>query len=90
MHKMPPPREKIYCGLKPILPDGYARFGLAFECLKKGYGACLYTGKLGSKRTLFSGINRWLIVILVLLLLFAVLGWVGIVVLTIRNKKTPK
>lgn len=80
--------EKIYCGLKPILPEGYARFGLAFECLKKGYGACLYADKLGSKRNLFRGINRWLLVILVLLLLFAVLGWVGFLVLSLRNKKS--
>jgi hypothetical protein len=35
-------REKIFCGNK-TLPDGYDRSGTRFECLKRGYGVCLYS-----------------------------------------------
>ena len=34
---------KIYCGTDVMLPNGYTRFGNLSECLRKGYGACLYT-----------------------------------------------
>ena len=40
-------RQKVYCGTKQALPDGYARFANRYECLKKGYGACLYAGRRG-------------------------------------------
>ena len=38
-----PNRPKIYCGNDAMLPDGYARYGTLAECLRKGYGACLYS-----------------------------------------------
>ena len=42
----PPPapsteHPKIYCGLNGAIPDG-ARRGTRIECLRKGYGVCLY------------------------------------------------
>lgn len=40
-------RQKVYCGTKEVLPEGYARFANRFQCLKKGYGACLYAGRRG-------------------------------------------
>ena len=40
-------RQKVYCGTKQVLPEGYARFANRYECLKKGYGACLYAGRRG-------------------------------------------
>jgi hypothetical protein len=43
---MPP---KKYCGNSNILPDGYDEFGDLFDCLRKGYGICKYSGKLGSR-----------------------------------------
>lgn len=43
-------RQKVYCGTKQILPEGYARFARRFQCLRKGYGACLYAGRLGRGR----------------------------------------
>ena len=75
-----PPRPRIYCGLKPDLPEGYHRFGLLFECLKKGYGACLYHGRLGQ------GLNRprfrffrlgWWIPILLLLVMSGIFFWIS-------------
>jgi hypothetical protein len=33
----------VYCGNKTELPQGYARFGQRHECLKRGFGRCLYT-----------------------------------------------
>jgi hypothetical protein len=38
-----PNRPKIYCGTDLILPDGYTRFGNNPECLRKGFGSCLYS-----------------------------------------------
>lgn len=43
-------RQKVYCGMKQELPPGYDRFALRYQCLKKGYGACLYAGRLGLGR----------------------------------------
>jgi hypothetical protein len=40
---------EIYCGTSNILPAGFNRLGNSLECLQKGFGACRYTGKLGSK-----------------------------------------
>lgn len=74
-----PPRPKIYCGMQPVLPDGYDRHGLNYECLRKGYGACLYHGKLGTgiggdQRLLFhSRSNRVLIMIIILLVFICTL-----------------
>jgi len=36
-----PNQPKIYCGLR-ALPEGYDRMGDKTECLRKGYGTCLY------------------------------------------------
>jgi hypothetical protein len=33
--------EKIYCGNKQQLPDGYGRYGERDECLKCGYGSAM-------------------------------------------------
>lgn len=44
-----PEKQKVYCGMKQILPDGYDRFAIPYQCLKKGYGACLYANKKGTK-----------------------------------------
>lgn len=41
-------RQKVYCGMKPVLPEGYDRFAIPYQCLKKGYGACLYANKRGT------------------------------------------
>ena len=84
-----PPRVKFYCGLKEILPPGYQRFGVPYECMKKGFGACLYAGRLGEKRSLFRGINRWLLVIIGILVVVALLGWIGILIMAKKknNKK---
>lgn len=35
-------RKRIYCGTEKELPSDYARKGSAYECLRKGYGVCLY------------------------------------------------
>lgn len=43
-------RQKVYCGTKQALPEGYARFANRYQCLKKGYGACLYAGRRGRGR----------------------------------------
>lgn len=70
-----PRREKIYCGTKPDLPPGYSRFGIPFECLRKGYGACLYAGKLGTgkdnnKNTIVHFFrSNWLIILILILLI---------------------
>jgi len=44
--KMP---VKKYCGNSETLPDGYDEFATIFECMKRGFGVCKYSGKLGSK-----------------------------------------
>jgi len=38
-----PDRPKIYCGNKDEIPPGYTRKGTRNECLKRGFGRCLYT-----------------------------------------------
>lgn len=40
-----PEKQKVYCGMKQQLPDGYDRFAIPYQCLKKGYGACLYANR---------------------------------------------
>ena len=40
---------KKYCGNDANLPEGYNEFGDLFECTRKGFGICKYTGKLGTK-----------------------------------------
>jgi hypothetical protein len=83
--------EKVYCGTQPGLPDGYSRFGNLFECLRKGYGVCLYSGKLGKGNNTASSTtckknNRfWLVVFIVLHLLCVVLLAVILYVLLRRH-----
>lgn len=36
--------------MKQQLPDGYNRFALRYQCLRKGYGACLYANRYGRGR----------------------------------------
>lgn len=59
------------------LPVGYDRHGLNYECLRKGYGACLYNGKLGMGRenrlTFHHRINRILLMIIILLIFLCAL-----------------
>lgn len=43
-------RQKVYCGTKAVLPEGYDRFAIPYQCLKKGYGSCLYANKRGTGR----------------------------------------
>ena len=33
----------IYCGLQNPIPNGYSRAGNPYECLKKGFGAGMYS-----------------------------------------------
>lgn len=74
-----PEKQKIYCGMKQELPEGYARFANRFQCLKKGYGACLYAGKRGrgveTTTTFSSGVNRVLFMLLLVLLICVVVLW---------------
>lgn len=35
--------ERAYCGTKQQIPDGFTRRGTRHECLKKGFGACMYS-----------------------------------------------
>lgn len=41
-------RPKIYCGPRQRAPPGYDRVGNNVECMKRGFGICLYSGKCGS------------------------------------------
>lgn len=70
-----PEKQKVYCGLKQQLPDGYTRFANRFQCLKKGYGACLYAGRMGTGVDRFNGwtyrvgfMLLWVLLILVVML----------------------
>lgn len=58
-----PEKQKVYCGMKQVLPDGYDRFAIPYQCLKKGYGACLYANKRGSRnnnqRFFNNSLKRW-------------------------------
>lgn len=40
---------EFYCGTSNVLPPGYQRKGNQFECMRKGFGACKYNGRQGSK-----------------------------------------
>jgi hypothetical protein len=70
-------REKIYCGNNQALPEEYDRFGLPFECLRKGYGACLYAGRLGMgiiRRTFLPSHNSvWLVLAIMILIILIVI-----------------
>jgi hypothetical protein len=63
-------RQVIYCGLKNPIPQGYDRLGTTYECLKKGYGACLYNGKCGTQfQNLFfdNQYNRYMLITIIFL-----------------------
>lgn len=74
-----PEKQKVYCGKQPILPDGYDRFAIPYQCLKKGFGACLYAGKRGTcggeryEQQFFNRLSNRLLFMLVVVLLFVVL-----------------
>lgn len=64
--------------MKPILPDGYDRFAIPYQCLKKGFGACLYAKKRGTGRStyqeqFFNKLSNRLLFVVVILVLFVVL-----------------
>jgi len=70
-----PEKQKVYCGTKQVLPDGYDRFAIPYQCLKKGFGACLYANKLGTRyrQQFFNKLSNRLIFMLVLVMMFVVL-----------------
>jgi hypothetical protein len=70
-----PEKQKVYCGMKQVLPQGYDRFAIPYQCLKKGFGACLYANKLGigHQQQFFSKLSNRLVFLLVLMVMFAVL-----------------
>lgn len=67
--------------MKQQLPDGYDRFAIPFQCLRKGYGACLYANRLGRGRGAGVAIapppqpvgDRTLLVVVLLLLVLLLL-----------------
>lgn len=74
-----PEKQKVYCGKQPILPDGYDRFAIPYQCLKKGFGACLYAGRRGTcsggryEQQFFNSLSNRLLFMFVVVLLFVVL-----------------
>jgi hypothetical protein len=64
-----PTLPKIYCGMQN-LPNGYDRFGHKTECLRKGFGLCLYTPATNQRfnfLSLFSNLWFWLIFIIIMI-----------------------
>lgn len=43
------PQQKKYCGDKQQLPQGYTSFDTRYNCLRRGFGACLYSGNKGTR-----------------------------------------
>lgn len=37
------PKKDIYCGKSRKIPDEYKRHGTKYECLKRGFGAGMYS-----------------------------------------------
>lgn len=74
-----PEKQKVYCGMKQVLPNGYDRFAIPYECLKKGYGACLYANKKGTcgagrQQQFFNkSLNRLLFVFMIIVVFIVVL-----------------
>lgn len=72
-----PEKQKVYCGMKQQLPDGYDRVAIPFQCLRKGYGACLYANRHGAggaaairpPRQPVQDRTLWVVVLLLLVLL---------------------
>lgn len=72
-----PQKQKVYCGMKQQLPLGYDRFAIPYQCLKKGYGACLYANRRGECRVryeeqFFRRVENRILFLLFLLCLFAI------------------
>lgn len=67
--------EKTYCGMKQVLPQGYDRFALPMQCLRKGYGACLYANRRGTgqRRQALKHISNPILFVLLLLILFVLM-----------------
>lgn len=40
-----PPKKDFYCGKAENVPDKYERHGSRYECLKRGFGAGMYSEK---------------------------------------------
>lgn len=60
--------------MKQQLPDGYDRFAIPFQCLRKGYGACLYANRHGAgairpPRQPVQDRTLWVVILLLLVLL---------------------
>lgn len=73
-----PEKQKVYCGMKQVLPEGYDRFAIPYQCLKKGYGACLYAGRRGAgglryEEQFFNKLSNRLFFLFCLLVVFFVL-----------------
>lgn len=84
------PEQKKYCGLKEPLPQGYTRYGNRYECMKTGYGICLYGNKKGQgiksrppPVIVTSLANRWYLIISISLI-------IANVILIILIFMTPK
>lgn len=75
-----PEKQKVYCGMKQALPDGYDRFATPYQCLKKGYGACLYAGKRGTggrhQEIFFNKLSNRILFMFFLFLIFIILLFV--------------
>lgn len=66
---------RVYCGTKQQAPDGYDRIGTPFQCLRKGYGVCLYSGKKGTGQRRpqnIGGTNSFFLFLFVILLFLVV------------------
>ena len=73
-----PEKQKVYCGMKQVLPDGYDRFAIPYQCLKKGFGACLYANKKGTggcryEQQFFNRLSNRLLFMFIVVVLFVVL-----------------
>lgn len=89
-----PEKQKVYCGMKQVLPDGYDRFAIPYQCLKKGFGACLYAGKRGTggarryEEFFFNKLSNRILFILFLVLVFLMIMFVLYKFFTWNKQKT--
>lgn len=68
-------RQRTYCGNQPQVPVGYDRVGTPYQCLRKGYGVCLYSGRLGeNRRENVSAAGIWITRILLIVGIVAIIG----------------
>lgn len=71
--------EKTYCGTKQVLPQGYDRFALPMQCLRKGYGACLYANRRGTgqrREQSFNHTSNRIFFVLLLLFTFVLMFYI--------------